>query len=329
MKAWLCRAFGGPETLVWADAPEPTPGPGQIVVDVKAASLNFPDVLIIEGKYQHKPAFPFPPGSECVGTVSALGAGVDRFKVGDRVAAFTLWGSFAERVVVDSWRVVKLPGAIDWITGAAYLLVGGTALHALRDRGALKAGETLLVLGAAGGTGVAAIGIGRKLGAHVIAAASSAEKLALCRDLGADATIDYTRENLRERLRALTDGRGVDVVFDPVGGEHTEQALRSIAWRGRLLVVGFAAGPIPKVPANLALLRGASVIGANWGEFSRFEPESNWRDLDDLAAWIAAGELRLPVTETIGPDAIPDALRRMAGRRMMGKIVVDFDRART
>lgn len=324
MKAWVCREWGPVERLRLEDLPEPEPGPRQVRIRVAAASLNYPDVLVAEGKYQHRPAFPFSPGSEAVGVVDAAGPGVTRVAVGQRVAAFTLWGAFAERCLADEDRVAPLPEAVDDVAAAASILVGGTALHALEDRAALAPGETLLVLGAAGGTGVAAIGVGKMLGAHVIAAASSERKLSLCRDLGADAGIDYVREDLRTRLRELTDGRGPDVVFDPVGGDFTEQALRSMAWRGRLLIVGFAAGAIPRLPPNLALLRGSAVIGANWGEFTRLEPEANRRQIARLAEWLGSGRLRLPVTETIALADVRDALGRMARRETMGKVVVRF-----
>src|SRR5256886_9667803 len=253
VKAVLCKQYGPPETLVVEELPSPRAGPGEAVVSVKAASVNFPDVLIIQNKYQFKPPLPFSPGSELAGVVKEVGAGVSNVRPGDRVIAFTTYGAFAEEVKTEAARLLPLPEKMDFVTGAAFLLTYATSDHALRDRGALKAGETLLVLGAAGGVGLAAIEIGSALGARVIACASSEDKLAVCREHGADATINYATEDLRERIKSLTEGRGVDVIYDSVGGAYTEPAFRSIAWRGRLLVVGFAAGEIPKLPLNLAL----------------------------------------------------------------------------
>src|SRR5712691_2521579 len=248
MKAVLCKQFGPPESLVLEELPSPKPGAGEVVVTVKAASVNFPDVLIIQNKYQFKPPLPFSPGSELAGVVKEVGAGVSSVRPGDKVMAFTTYGAFAEEVKTDAARLLPIPEGIDYESAAAFVLTYGTSDHALRDRGSLQAGETLLVLGAAGGVGLAAIEIGKALGARVIACASSDEKLAVCREHGADATINYAAEDLRERIKSLTEGRGVDVIYDPVGGAYSEPAFRSIAWRGRLLVVGFAAGEIPKLP---------------------------------------------------------------------------------
>ena len=264
MKAVLCKAYGPPESLVVEELASPEPGPGEAVVTVKAASVNFPDVLIIQNKYQVKPPLPFSPGSEAAGIVKAVGDDVTDVKPGDRVMAFTTFGAFAEEVKTEARRLLPLPPGMDFTTAAAFGLTYATSDHALRDRGQLAAGETLLVLGAAGGVGLAAIEIGKALGARVIACASTDGKLAVCRAHGADATINYAAEDLRERVKALTNARGADVVYDPVGGEFTEPALRSIAWRGRLLVVGFAAGGIPKIPLNLTLLKGCSIVGVYW-----------------------------------------------------------------
>ncbi|OLD14865.1 MAG: NADPH:quinone oxidoreductase, partial [Acidobacteria bacterium 13_1_40CM_3_65_5] len=247
MKAVLCKAYGPPESLVVEDVESPTPGPGEVVISVKAASVNFPDVLIIQNKYQVKPPLPFSPGSEVAGIVKATGDGVNGFKPGDRVMAITTYGAFAEEVKTEARRLLPLPAGMDFTQAAAFGLTYATSDFGLRDRGELKAGETLLVLGAAGGVGIAAIEIGKALGARVIACASTDDKLAVCREHGADETINYATEDLRERIKQLTDGKGVDVVYDPVGGPYTEPALRSLAWRGRLLVVGFAAGEIPKI----------------------------------------------------------------------------------
>jgi NADPH2:quinone reductase len=322
MKAVVCKQFGPPESLVVEDLPSPRPGPGEVVVSMKAASVNFPDVLIIQNKYQFKPPLPFSPGSELAGVVKETGAGVSGFKPGDRVIAFTTYGAFAEEVKTEAARLLPLPEGMDFTTGAAFLLTYGTSDHALRDRAALRAGETLLVLGAAGGVGLAAIEIGKALGARVIACASSADKLAVCREHGADEGIDYAKEDLRERIKALTDGKGVDVVYDAVGGPYTEPAFRSLAWRGRLLVVGFAAGEIPKLPLNLALLKGASVIGVFWGDFVRREPKEFERSLRQLGEWYRQGKLRPHVSQTFPLEKAAEALKLMAARQVKGKVVL-------
>ena len=322
MKAVLCRTFGPPENLTVEDVPAPTPGPGEVIVAMKAASVNFPDVLIIENKYQLKPELPFSPGSELAGVVAAVGESVTHVKPGERVIAVTGYGAFAEEVRAPAARVLPIPEGMDDVTAAAFPLTYGTADHALRDRGALVAGETLLVLGAAGGVGIAAIEIGKALGARVIAAASSDEKLAACREHGADAVINYQTENLRDRIRELTDGRGVDVVCDVVGGPYTELALRSTAWRGRLLVVGFAAGEIPKIPLNLTLLRGCSLVGVFWGEFAKREPARFAESVAQLGAWYREGKLRPHVSATFPLERAAEALQLMAGRQVVGKVVV-------
>jgi NADPH:quinone reductase len=322
MKAVLCKQYGPPDSLAIEEVPSPRPGPNEVVVSVKAASLNFPDVLIIQNKYQFKPPLPFSPGSELAGVVKEVGPGVERFKPGDRVMAFTTYGAFAEEVKTESTRLIRLPQKMDFVTGAAFLLTYGTTDHALRDRGALAAGETLLVLGAAGGVGLAAVEIGKALGARVIACASTDEKLAVCRDHGADATINYASEDLRERIRALTEGRGADVVYDPVGGAYSEPAFRSIAWRGRHLVVGFAAGEIPKLPLNLALLKGASVVGVFWGDFARREPARFGESVAQLGRWYDEGRLKPHVDETLPLASAREALKRMAERKVKGKLVL-------
>lgn len=327
MKAIVCKTHGPPESLVLEEVPAPEAGPGEVVVRVKAASLNFPDVLIIQNKYQFKPPLPFSPGSELAGVVKAVGAGVERFQPGQRVMAFTTYGAFAEEVKTEASRLVAIPEGMTFETAAAFLLAYGTSDHALRDRGALRAGETLLVLGAAGGVGLAAIEIGKALGARVLACASSAEKLAVCREHGADAAIDYSREDMRERVRALTDGRGPDVVYDAVGGAYSEPAFRSIAWRGRHLVVGFAAGEIPRLPLNLALLKGASVVGVFWGDFARREPARLAESVRQLGEWHAAGKLRPHVSRTFPLARAPEALRLMAERRVTGKVVLTVEQA--
>lgn len=322
MKAVLCKAYGPPESLVYEDIPSPRPGPGEVVVTMKAASVNFPDVLIIQNKYQFKPPLPFSPGSELAGVVKEVGEGVTAFRPGDKVIAFTGHGAFAEEVKTEATRLVPLPAGMDFSTGAAFILTYGTSEHALRDRGALKAGETLLVLGAAGGVGLAAIEIGKALGARVIACASTEDKLAVCRQHGADETINYATEDLRERIKALTAGKGVDVVYDAVGGPYTEPAFRSIAWRGRLLVVGFAAGEIPKLPLNLALLKGASIVGVFWGDFGRREPRAFMESVRQLGQWYAEGKLKPHVSQTFPLEKAADALRLMAARQVKGKVVL-------
>jgi NADPH:quinone reductase len=322
MKAVLCREYGPPESLVIEEVPSPVPGPGEVVVTVKAASLNFPDVLIIQNKYQVKPPLPFSPGSEMAGIVKEVGAGVTNVKPGDRVMSVTGYGAFAEEVKTDAKRLLPIPKGMDDVAAAAFPLTYGTSDHALSDRGQLKRGETLLVLGAAGGVGIAAIEIGKAIGAHVIACASSDEKLAVCRAHGADATINYTSGDLREQIKQLTDGRGADVVYDAVGGPYTEPALRSIAWRGRLLVVGFAAGEIPKIPLNLTLLKGCSIVGVFWGDFARREPEVFAARVRQLDAWYQAGLLKPHVSDTMPLERAREALARMASRQVKGKIVL-------
>jgi NADPH:quinone reductase len=322
MKAVLCKQFGPPEALVFQEVPSPVAGQGEVVVSVRAASLNFPDVLIIQNKYQFKPPLPFSPGSELAGVVKEVGAGVERWKPGDRVMAFTTYGAFAEEVKTEASRLWPLPSSMSFTEGAAFLLTYGTSDHALRDRGALKAGETLLVLGASGGVGLAAVEIGKALGARVIACASSDDKLAVCRSHGADATINYATEDFRERVKALTDAKGPDVIYDPVGGAYTEPAFRSIAWRGRHLVVGFAAGEIPKLPLNLALLKGAAVLGVFWGDFARREPKQFAASVAQLNQWFAEGKLKPHVSQTMPLEKAAEALKLMAARQVKGKLVL-------
>src|SRR5437660_6658130 len=322
VKAVLCKQYGPPETLVVEELPSPRAGPGEAVVSVKAASVNFPDVLIIQNKYQFKPPLPFSPGSELAGIVKEVGPGVSGWKAGDRVIAFTTYGAFAEEVKTEAARLLPLPAGMDFVHGAAFLLTYATSDHALRDRGALKAGESLLVLGAAGGVGLAAIEIGSALGARVIAGASSASKLAVCREHGADATINYATEDLRKRIHELTEGRGVDVVYDPVGGAYSEAAFRSLAWRGRLLVVGFAAGEIPKLPLNLPLLKGAAAVGVFWGDFARREPQIFAESVSQLTRWYAEGRLRPHVSQTLPLAKAAEALKLLASREAKGKIVL-------
>jgi NADPH:quinone reductase len=322
MKAVLCKQFGPPDSLVVEELASPRAGPGEVVVSMKAASVNFPDVLIIQNKYQFKPPLPFSPGSELAGVVKEAGTGVQGWRPGDKVMAFTTYGAFAEEVKVEAGRLLPVPNEMNFVEAAAFVLTYGTTDHALRDRAALGAGETLLVLGASGGVGLAAVEVGKALGARVIACASSEDKLAVCREHGADATINYAAEDLRERLKALTEGRGADVIYDPVGGPYSEPAFRSIAWRGRHLVVGFAAGEIPKLPLNLALLKGASVVGVFWGDFARREPQRFAESVRQLAKWFAEGKIRPHVSQTFPLHKAAEALKLMAARQVKGKVVL-------
>jgi len=322
MRAIRCHRHGPPDTLTLDHLPDLQPQPGKVVIDVKAASVNFPDVLIIQNKYQRKPPLPFTPGAEVAGIVRAAGDGVT-LRPGARVAAYLGYGGFAEQALADASACVVLPERTDFATAAAFTLAYGTAHHALVDRGALRAGETMLVLGAAGGVGLAAVEIGKALGARVIAAASSAAKLDVCRRHGADATLDYASEDLRERVKALTGGDGPDVIYDPVGGIFTEPAFRSIGWRGRHLVIGFANGEIPKLPLNLALLKGASVVGVFWGEFARREPARNAAAFAQMLGWIDAGKLKPYVSKRYALADAPQALADMAARQVTGKVVIE------
>jgi len=322
MKALLCKQFGPPESLVLEEVPSPRPAAGEVVISIKAASVNFPDVLIIQNKYQFKPPLPFSPGSELAGVVKEVGPGVSNVKPGDKVIAFTAFGAFAEEVKTEAVRLLPLPGGMSYEEGASFILTYGTTDHALRDRGQLTPGETLLVLGAAGGVGVAAIEIGKALGARIIACASSDDKLAVCRQHGADECINYATEDLRERIKALTPGKGVDVIYDAVGGPYSEPAFRSIAWRGRHLVIGFAAGEIPKLPLNLALLKGASVVGVFWGDFTKREPQAFAESARQLARWYRDGKLKPHVSASYPLAQAAEAMNLLASRKAKGKVVI-------
>lgn len=324
MKAWLCENPIGVDALQWReDLPLPDPKAGEVRIAVKAASLNFPDLLTVQNKYQVKPPLPFVPGSEYAGRVDALGAGVKQLKIGDPVAVIGASGGFGTHACADAARVIPLPPGFDLDDAAAFAFTYGTAHHALIDRGELKAGETVLVLGAAGGVGTAALQVAKAAGAKVIAAAGSDEKCALCRALGADATINYRRENLRDALKAA--GLAPDVVCDPVGDALAEPAFRSIAWRGRYLVVGFAGGAIPALPWNLALLKGASVVGVFWGDFVRREPKASAAALQELAAWYAQGKIKPVIDRKLPLRQLPDAYARMASRQVQGKLLLVND----
>ncbi|MBP8295038.1 MAG: NADPH:quinone oxidoreductase family protein [Burkholderiales bacterium] len=322
MRALLCKAHGLPETLTIEELASPVPGPGQVLIDVKAAGVNFPDALIIQNKYQLQPPLPFAPGAEFSGVVSAAGAGVTRFKPGDAVCGVTSFGAFAEEIVVDADKLFALPAGVPFDVAGAFILAYGTSHHALTDRGALQAGETLVVLGAAGGVGLAAVEIGKVLGARVIACASNEGKLALCRAHGADETINYSTEDIKDRIRELTGGKGADVVYDPVGGAYAEMALRSMAWRGRYLVVGFANGEIPRIPLNLPLLKGCSLVGVFWGSLVKHEPRAAAAGVEELFGWLTAGKLRPEISARYALVEAPAALRAMLNRRVTGKVVV-------
>ena len=322
MKAVLCKAFGPADTLVVEDVSSPEIKKNEVLLDVHAAGINFPDTLIIEGKYQFKPPFPFSPGGEASGVISAVGEKVSHLKVGDRVMALTGWGSCAEQIAVPAYNILPMPDAMDFTTAAAFSMTYGTAIHALKQRGALQAGETLLVLGASGGVGLAAIEIGKAMGARVIAAASSAEKLEVARQAGADELINYQDEDVRERLKTLTKGQGVDVIIDPVGGDLFETVFRSIAWNGRMLVIGFASGTIPSLPVNLPLLKGAAVIGVFWGSFAQRQPQDNVANFQQLFAWFAEGKLKPLVSQTFALEDTAQAINTLAARKAVGKLVI-------
>ena len=322
MHAWICETLDGPDALQWTEQATPEPGKGEVRVAIKAASLNFPDLLIVQGKYQMKPPLPFVPGAEFAGVVEAVGDGVKHLAVGTQVAGFAGTGGFGTHVVAPAFTLMPLPPVFSFGDAAAFLCTYGTTYHALMDRAALKAGETVLVLGAAGGVGTAAIQIAKAAGAKVIAAASTDDKCALCTALGADATINYSTQNLRDALKTLTEGKGPDVIYDPVGGEMTEQAFRSIAWRGRHLIIGFANGPIPALPLNLPLLKGASVMGVFWGEFAKREPQNNAACLMQLAAWYMEGKIKPVVEHTLPMSQLKQAFALMGSRQVRGKVVL-------
>ncbi|WP_428248367.1 NADPH:quinone oxidoreductase family protein [Ferrovibrio sp.] len=324
MKAVVCTRHGGLELLELQDLPSPEPGAGQVLIRVYAAGVNFPDTLIIKGTYQAKPDLPFTPGGEVAGIVLKVGVGVSHVKSGDRVLAAMIWGAFAEEALAEAWRVHPIPIEMDFPVAAGFTLTYGTSYHALKDRAALRKGETLLVLGASGGVGLAAIEIGKALGARVIAAASSEEKLELCTLYGADAAINYERGDLRSQIKKLTDGGGVNVVYDPVGGRYTDPALRSMAWRGRYLVVGFASGEIPNIALNLPLLKGCAVLGVYWGAFCRAEPENNALNMEELFALFRQGKLKPHLSEVFPMDQTTEALNCLTGRVVKGKVIIEM-----
>lgn len=325
MKAVLAHEFGPPERLVLEEVPARHAGPGEVVIAVKACGVNFLDALMVQGKYQTKPPLPFSPGAEVSGIVTEVGAGVTGFANGTRVLAFVGHGGYAEEVTADTSRVIPLPPQMDFVTAAAFPIAYATSHHALKDRARLQPGETLLVLGAAGGVGLTAVEIGKIMGARVIACASSEDKLALCQEYGADALINYGASDLRERVRDLTGGNGVDVVYDPVGGAHAEPAVRSLGLEGRYLVIGFASGEIPKIPLNLVLLKMSSIVGVFWGAFAKAQPQRNAANFEELIGWYAAGRLRPHVSGTFPLAGYLEALAAVTQRKVKGKVVLVMD----
>ena len=324
MKAYICREFGPVESHKVEEIADPRAEAGQVVVDVKAAGVSFPDVLIVQGKYQFQPPFPFSPGGEIAGIISEVGEGVVDWKVGDRVIAMTGNGGIAEKVVAFEMTLMPLPETMDFKDGAAFPLNYGTTYHALKQRGQLQAGETLLVTGAGGGVGTTAIEIGKAMGARVIAAASTDEKLEIAKNLGADEVINYSDGELKEKVKALTDGLGADVIYDPIGGDIFMQCMRCINWKGRVLVIGFASGPIPEVPTNLALLKGCSIVGVFWGRFTGAEPEENSQNFDELFALHAEGKLKPQITKSYSLDDAAEAISSLENRKATGKVVIEM-----
>jgi NADPH2:quinone reductase len=322
MKAVICREFGPPESLNLEDVPDPQPGDGQILIDVYAAGLNFPDVLQIAGKYQFQPPFPFTPGAEVAGVVASVGAKVTGIKPGDRVMGMPGIGGMAERVVVTSDSINPMPEGMDFATASGFELAYGTSYHALKQRAQLQAGETLLVLGASGGVGLAAVEIGKAFGARVIAAAGSDQKLQIAKSHGADVLLNYGQASLKDQMKELTGGKGADVIYDPVGGDLFDQATRSINWNGRLLIVGFASGTIPKYPVNLALLKGCSIVGVFWGDFKRRESDAYRQNCQELRTLFEQGQLKPLVSQEFPLAQYAAALNLFVHRRAVGKVVL-------
>lgn len=322
MRALVCNAYGPPESLCIETRDDPVPGEGEVLVDVAAAGINFPDVLAIAGKYQVKTPTPFIPGNEAAGLVAALGAGVSQYSVGDKVIINTMGGAFAEKCLAPVQTTMPLPEGLSFEQGAGFSVTYGTSYHALKQSARLQAGETVLVLGAAGGVGITAVEIAKAMGARVIAAASTDEKLEFAAAAGADETINYSDEPLKERVKALTDGDGVDVVYDPVGGELADHAFRATAWHGRYLVIGFACGEIPKFPANIALLKEASIVGVWWGTWATKNPGLQIRNMTELAELVAAGTLTPRVSASYAMDDYVEAFRAITERRALGKVIL-------
>lgn len=322
MKALQCIEHGPPEKLVIRDLPTPKPGRGEVLIRMRAAGVNFPDVLIIQNLYQFKPPLPFSPGGEAAGVVEAVGEGVSTCAPGDRVIAMIGHGAFQEQFLADQSRVLPIEDGMPFDVAAGFTMTYGTSHHALKQRARLQPGETLLVLGAAGGVGLAAVELGKLMGATVIAAASSDEKLNLCREMGADMTINYETEDLKDRVKALTGGRGVDVIYDPVGDRFSEPAFRSIAWRGRHLVVGFAGGDIPKLPLNLPLIKGASIVGVFWGAFTAHEPELHTENMREILRWYREGHLKPHISARLPLERGAEAIRLLMDRKAKGKVIL-------
>lgn len=324
MKAALCKSLDGPDGIAVENLPDPVPAPGEAVVRVEAAALNFLDTLITRGKYQYKPEPPFSPSAEFAGVIASVAPDVTDVRPGQRVFGYVGYGAARELLAVETERLIPLPDGVSTEVGATLTVTYGTAIHGLRDRGRLQAGETVAVLGASGGAGLAAVEVAKLLGARVIAVASSPEKLEICKQRGADLTIDYSKADLKTALRELTDGRGVDVVYDCVGGEHAEPAVRAMAWGGRFLVVGFAAGQIPKIPLNLLLLKSCDLVGVFWGESTRRDPAAHRRNMIDIARWVAEKKLEPHIHRSMPVEQIADAIRLLDGRSVSGKVVVTF-----
>ncbi len=322
MKAILCTRPGGPDDLELADLPDPVAGPGEAVVKIAAAGLNFFDTLIIAGKYQLKPQGAFSPAAEFAGTIESAGPGVTGWSPGDRVMGYVSYGAARERIAVPADRLVRLPANLDFERAAGLSVTYGTTYYALKDRGHLKGGETLAVLGAAGGVGIAAVELGTLMGARVIACASSDDKIAFARGHGADAGVNYGSENLRDGLKREAGERGVDVIYDPVGGPLAEPALRSMAWKGRYLVIGFAAGDIPKLPLNLVLLKGCDIVGVYWGAFTAREPATQAANMAQIVQWCADGKLSAHVHAIYPLGETARALKDIAARKVMGKAIL-------
>lgn len=327
MKAVVCRELGMADRLeLVTDWPEPEPGENEVLIDVRAAGLNFPDVLMIQGKYQYQPDLPFVPGAECAGVVDEVGSKVTRYRVGDKVVAMGMTDAFAEKFVVDEKSVFPMPDNLSFEQAAGVSITYFTSYYALKQRAHIQPGETLLVLGAAGGVGTTAIELGKLMGAKVISAASSEEKLALCRQLGADEVINYAEVSLKDAVRELTGGKGVDVIYDPVGGEYAEPAVRSMAWNGRYLVIGFASGAIPQIPLNLTLLKGCSIVGVFWGRFSGEEPAENLKNIEELWALLGEGKLKPVVTDCFPLEHYEAAFNCLIERKARGKVILTLGR---
>lgn len=325
MKAIVCNEFGMPDTLQYQEINTPSPKEGQLLITVKACSVNFPDTLIIQGKYQFRPEFPFSPGSDVAGIIEEVGENVKHFKVGDEVVGFIPFGGFAEKAIVNAKDCFPKPKGMSMVNASAFLLAYGTSYHALKDRANLQKDETILILGASGGVGLTALELAKLMGAKVIAAASSKEKLELCKQFGADEVINYTEESLKDRVKEITNEKGVDVIYDPVGGHFSELALRAIAWRGRHLVIGFANGEIPKIPINLTLLKGASIVGVFWGAFAQNQPKESLENIKELLTWFTKGDLKPHIDKTYSLQNAPKALEAMMQRKTKGKIVIDME----